>query len=67
MTSEDCRRDMGWHSKIAFHKSAGAGILSLSESWVSSVALETLLEQVERVGPTYSTVLIEEESGTGKE
>jgi formate hydrogenlyase transcriptional activator len=33
----------------------------------SSAALETLLEQVERVGPTDSTVLIEGETGTGKE
>ena len=30
-------------------------------------ALETVLEQVERVGPTNSTVLIEGETGTGKE
>ena len=33
----------------------------------SSAALETLLKQVERVGPTDSTVLIEGETGTGKE
>lgn len=33
----------------------------------SSAALETVLEQVERVGPTDSTVLIEGETGTGKE
>src|ERR1700738_2819984 len=30
-------------------------------------ALEAVLEQVERVAPTDSTVLIEEEPGTGKE
>ena len=33
----------------------------------SSPALETVLEQVQRVAPTYSTVLIEGETGTGKE
>ena len=33
----------------------------------NSAALETVLEQVERVGPTDSTVLIEGETGTGKE
>ncbi|MGB9435229.1 MAG: sigma 54-interacting transcriptional regulator [Candidatus Acidiferrum sp.] len=33
----------------------------------SSPALETVLEQVERVGPTDSTVLIQGETGTGKE
>ena len=33
----------------------------------SSPALETVLEQVERVAPTSSTVLIEGETGTGKE
>lgn len=33
----------------------------------NSAALETVLEQVERVGPTNSTVLIEGETGTGKE
>src|SRR5712692_789649 len=32
-----------------------------------SPALEAVLEQVERVAPTYSTVLIEGETGTGKE
>jgi transcriptional regulator with GAF, ATPase, and Fis domain len=32
-----------------------------------SLALETVLEQVERVAPTGSTVLIEGETGTGKE
>ena len=33
----------------------------------SSPALETVLEQVARVGPTDSTVLVEGETGTGKE
>ena len=33
----------------------------------NSPALEALLEQVERVGPTPSTVLIQGETGTGKE
>src|SRR2546428_2144776 len=33
----------------------------------SSPALESVLEQVERVGPTDSTVLIQGETGTGKE
>jgi len=33
----------------------------------SSPALETVLEKVERVAPTQSTVLIEGETGTGKE
>ena len=33
----------------------------------NSPALETVLEQVERVASTYSTVLIEGETGTGKE
>jgi formate hydrogenlyase transcriptional activator len=33
----------------------------------NTAALETVLEQVERVGPTNSTVLIEGETGTGKE
>jgi transcriptional regulator with GAF, ATPase, and Fis domain len=33
----------------------------------SSSALEAVLEQVERVAPTYSTVLIQGETGTGKE
>ncbi len=33
----------------------------------NSSALETVLEQVERVAPTYSTVLIQGETGTGKE
>ena len=33
----------------------------------SSPSLETVLEQVQRVAPTYSTVLIEGETGTGKE
>ena len=33
----------------------------------SSPALETVLEQVQRVAPTYSTVFIEGETGTGKE
>jgi formate hydrogenlyase transcriptional activator len=33
----------------------------------SSAALEAVLEQVERVAPTQSTVLIEGETGTGKE
>src|ERR1700761_3372945 len=33
----------------------------------NSPALEAVLEQVERVGPTDSTVLIEGETGTGKE
>jgi formate hydrogenlyase transcriptional activator len=33
----------------------------------NSASLETVLEQVERVGPTDSTVLIEGETGTGKE
>src|SRR5271169_5507960 len=33
----------------------------------SSTALETMLEQVERVSPTDSTVLIQGETGTGKE
>jgi formate hydrogenlyase transcriptional activator len=33
----------------------------------SSVALESVLEQVEQVAPTDSTVLIEGETGTGKE
>lgn len=33
----------------------------------NSAVLETVLEQVERVGPTDSTVLIEGETGTGKE
>ena len=33
----------------------------------SSVGLETVLKQVERVGPTHSTVLIVGETGTGKE
>ena len=32
-----------------------------------SPALEAVLEQVERVAPTGSTVLIEGETGTGKE
>ena len=32
-----------------------------------SPALEAVLEQVERVAPTVSTVLIEGETGTGKE
>jgi len=33
----------------------------------SSAALESVLAQVEQVAPTYSTVLIEGETGTGKE
>ena len=33
----------------------------------NSAALESVLEQVERVGPTDSTVLIQGETGTGKE
>ena len=33
----------------------------------NSVALESVLDQVEQVAPTDSTVLIEGESGTGKE
>jgi formate hydrogenlyase transcriptional activator len=33
----------------------------------TSPALETVLEQVERVAPTHSTVLIQGETGTGKE
>jgi len=33
----------------------------------TSSALEAVLEQVERVAPTYSTVLIQGETGTGKE
>src|ERR1700753_4428073 len=33
----------------------------------SSAALESVLEQVEQVAPTDSTVLIEGETGTGKE
>jgi transcriptional regulator with GAF, ATPase, and Fis domain len=33
----------------------------------NSSALEAVLEQVERVAPTYSTVLIQGETGTGKE
>ena len=32
-----------------------------------SAGLETVLKQVERVGPTHSTVLIQGETGTGKE
>ena len=33
----------------------------------NSAALESVLEQVEQVAPTDSTVLIEGETGTGKE
>ena len=33
----------------------------------NSPGLETVLKQVERVGPTHSTVLIQGETGTGKE
>src|SRR5277367_183099 len=33
----------------------------------NSAGLETVLKQVERVGPTHSTVLIQGETGTGKE
>ena len=33
----------------------------------NSPALESVLEQVERVAPTNSTVLIQGETGTGKE
>ena len=33
----------------------------------SSAALESVLDQVEQVAPTHSTVLIEGETGTGKE
>lgn len=57
---------MGVHQQIAFGEPPPCE-RRFEQIIGNSPALESVLEQVERVAPTDSTVLIEGETGTGKE
>ena len=58
---------MGDHARVATAGGADQGERTFERIIGNSAALESVLDQVEQVAPTNSTVLIEGETGTGKE
>src|SRR6267143_566448 len=65
-------RAAGWRSSVEAFERSGNGDRHFNERSFeqvigSSAALESVLEQVQRVAPTDATVLVQGETGTGKE